>query len=230
MKNFEIVIIDDDQQSINKLSSMILSIEKECVIHRFKSLAAYRAAEIRPEALFLDIDLNEEHGFDLYAFDHVDFSVIVISGHTEYAVTGYEYNIFDFLVKPFSLARIKVVMEKLNLYRKTEIKKDKLLVSLTDSYRIVEISGIIKLEADVKYTKIVFDDGSVIMSSNNLGYFENLLNNRVFFRVHNSCIIHISKITKILKGLQLKVVLSDQSVEPVSKRQKAAFLSIFNKV
>lgn len=230
MKSNLYVIIDDDAASNNKLESLLQATENSVQIRSFNSLKSFVDSGLKPDALFLDVNLEDEFGYDLYSAMKVDFPVIVISGNLEYAALGFEYNIFDFISKPFSLSRVKVVLDKLKLMFKSGYSNEKLLISVKDTYEIISNSEIVKLEADGKYTIVKLDNDRQLISTNNLGYFETILNDHDFYRLHHGCIVNINKIEKILKGIQLKVVLSDGSTELVSKRQKPAFLKIFNKV
>lgn len=230
MKSFEVAIIDDDPASSNKLENLILSLDKECRVNKFETINGFIQTNLKPDALFLDVELNDEEGFDLYGRQEIDFPVILISGHAEFAATGFEYNVFDFIVKPFTISRVKTVFNKLNTFKNSNLSKDRILVSVGDEFKVVDINSIVKLMAKGKYTDLHLYDTTLIISSNNLGYFEQILNPRVFFRANNSCMINLNRIGKILKGLQLKIIMDDGSEVLLSKRQKAAFISLFNKI
>lgn len=230
MRSFEIAIIDDDPASSNKLENLILSLDKDCRVNKYETINGFINADLKPDALFLDVELNDEEGFDLYGRQEIDYPVILISGHAEFAATGFEYNVFDFIVKPFTVSRVKTVFNKLNTFKNSNLSKDRILVSVGDEFKVVDIASIVKLLAKGKYTDLHLNDATVIISSSNLGYFEQILDPKVFFRANNSCMINLNRICKILKGLQLKIIMDDGSEVLLSKRQKAAFISFFNRI
>ena len=89
----------------------------------------------------------------------------------------------------------------------------------------IEIDDIIRLESEKNYTDIYLINGKKITSSKTLKYYENLLSEIIFFRIHQKYLVNISFIKKYLKEDGGYVLLKDESKLAVSRRKKEALLN-----
>ena len=91
----------------------------------------------------------------------------------------------------------------------------------------IDLENIIRLEAGGSYTNIFTIDKKKITSSKNIKEYEDILPKNKFFRVHNSHIININKLSKYEKGRGGFVILIDGIKIEVASRRKNDFLNIF---
>jgi two-component system LytT family response regulator len=186
-------------------------------------------------------------GFDLLKlFDKIDFKVIFVTAHQEFAIEAFKYSALDYLLKPLSpvnlLAAVKKAEEsmnndELNLKLKTLIDnvgepskhKRKIVLKTLERIYSVDINDVIRFESDGGYTKAYLVDGKRIMVSKTLKEFEEFLTDVGFVRVHHSHIININHLFCFEKS-ENHIVMKDDSIVPVSNRKKEQVLEILNMI
>ena len=165
----------------------------------------------QPHLIFLDIQMPKINGFEmLELIEHLP-AVIFTTAFDEYAIKAFETHAVDYLLKPFTKERFEKALEKF-FNQAPVIKKNtnQLLQSVThlpsQSERIVVKTGgkikiipvleITYLEASDDYVKIHTKEG-VFLKNKTMSYFEEILPQKQFVRVHRSFILNISEITRI---------------------------------
>ena len=101
---------------------------------------------------------------------------------------------------------------------------DSLAVPTMQGLIIVKTIEISHCEADDKYTRIFVDGKKMMLASQTLGYFEDLLKDSGFIRIHNSYLINLKHLKNYIKGEGGQVVMSNDVVLDVSRRKKTALL------
>jgi two-component system LytT family response regulator len=96
-----------------------------------------------------------------------------------------------------------------------------------DGFEVVEIKDIIRLEGDGNYTRFIVKDQGKIMSSKNLGEYENLLTDYGFFRIHQSVIVNLRHVVGFQKVEGGHVKTSDGALCKLSRYRKADFMRRF---
>lgn len=196
----------------------------------------------KPDVVFLDVDLSDGSGFNV--LDHIgalDFHVIFITAFNEYAIKAFRYNALDYLLKPIDINQLGKALSKIknhgqketvtkkevkeliaNLARKEEDKK---LVIKDKNYNYyVRIGNIIRCEADGNYTTINCINQEKIVISYPLKKYASLLPESIFFRVHQSHLINLNHVKKVLKEDGGAVVMTDNFRIPIARRRKDSFL------
>lgn len=103
----------------------------------------------------------------------------------------------------------------------------KLSVATSEGYTLIDCDTILYLKADNNYTTFYLTDNTKIITSKNLGYFEQKLLKKSFIRTHHSFIVNISKIVKYVKSGNGHVVLTNKELLPVSRKRKVTLLKFF---
>ncbi|WP_372754394.1 LytR/AlgR family response regulator transcription factor [Mariniflexile sp.] len=237
------IIIDDEQHCINAIKLLAKSVNNLEIINAYTSVdEAVEAIEWhQPDLVFLDVQIHDKTGFDfLKMMKSITFEVIFTTAHEEFAVQAFKFSAIDYLLKPieeedFMLAiaksqeklAIKDFSKKVNTLLNNISKQDgskKITIPTADGLEFLEVSNIIRCEADINYTTIFTTDRKKILVSKTLKSFESLLSNCNFFRIHNSHLINLDFVKKYTKGKGGYVTLSDNTVIEVSSRKKEAFL------
>ncbi len=108
--------------------------------------------------------------------------------------------------------------------REKEVNQNKkIVISSQNGLKFVEPINIIRCEADGRYTKIVFQDGSTLLSSKNLKEFEDELSSEMFFRVHHSHLINIKQVDQFYKNDDV-IIMSNSDKIPLAQRKKNEFM------
>lgn len=247
----KIVIVDDIEKVRFSLKTLIAENYPQATIvgeaHDVNS-AIETINNSKPDVVLLDIQMPDGSGFDLLKkLMPVNFKIIFITAHQEFALEAFRFSALDYLLKPIKANDLVSALNKaseqmkvndLNLKLNTflnnmsEITRDskKIVIKAKDSLRIVTTGEIIRCEADSNYTRIFLKDGKNIFASETLKDYEETLNNYGFFRSHHSHLVNIGHINSFEKRGGGTLIMSDKSEVPVSVRKKDSLLSILEKV
>lgn len=99
-----------------------------------------------------------------------------------------------------------------------------LAISSTDKIELIKVDDIVFCRADGKYTEFVLSNGTKILSSKNLGEYNNVLTYNYFFRIHHSYVINIKHISKITKKDGLYCEFTNGVALPIAKRRQEEFI------
>lgn len=197
--------------------------------------------ETSPDIVFLDINLSDGSGFNvLDNIESLDFQVIFITAFNEYAIKAFRYNALDYLLKPIDLEQLGTAISKVQVQGKKKLvtkedvkelmanlsrtEEDKRLIIKDQNYNYyIRIGDIIRCEADGNYTTIYCIDQSKIVISHPLKKYVSLLPEFIFFRVHQSNLINLNRVKKVLKEDGGTVVMQDESKIPIARRRKEGF-------
>jgi len=180
------------------------------------------------DILFLDINMPVLDGISFLKTIQHKPQVIFTTAYKEYAINAFDLAAVDYLLKPFSLERFIVAvdkaLERLNKVTSaafiSEDKKDDFIFIKTDSkiYRVL-YNDIVYAEASGNYTKIVTTQ-QTLMPAITFSGFEQQLPSSLFIRVHRSFIINKSHITHIEGN---RVFVNNIEI-PIGINYKEAFL------
>ena len=135
--------------------------------------------------------------------------VIVTSAHEEFALEGYELNVSDYLLKPFSYERFLKAIQKISENKPfsniTSSIKKKTSFFLKGDKKMHQIhtDDILFIEAYGNYTKIFLEEETIV-SHEKISSLETLLPSNNFLRIHKSFIVAIDKI-KLLEGNRIQI-------------------------
>ncbi|OOQ57242.1 LytR/AlgR family response regulator transcription factor [Mucilaginibacter pedocola] len=152
------------------------------------------------DLLFLDIKMPDISGIDLLTCLNKKPLVIFTTAYTEHAVTSFELDAVDYLLKPFSLARFtKACNKAYELYNFRNVKEDKKdYLFLKTGYEQVKVlfDDICYLEATGNYVNFELKDKQVLTRMT-ISEVEGLLPADKFIRIHRSFIAAVNKVEKI---------------------------------
>ena len=124
METVKYVIIDDDMQAHNVISKL-MEIHKnyECAGEYYDVISAIDSIkEIKPDFIFLDIDMPNLNGFELLKYIDKSIKVIVTTSHRNYAADGFDRGVTDFLTKPIRQERLFEALNRITLAIENEKK------------------------------------------------------------------------------------------------------------
>ncbi len=165
------------------------------------------------DLIFLDINMPKINGFEFLKSLSNPPKIIVTTAYKEYAIDGYELDISDYLLKPFSLPRFLKAVQKVIASQKTNesttIAHNK-TIFLKDgkSQYQVAINEILYIEALGNYTK-VFTEKKTIITLEKLSSYLTKLSDANFIQVHKSYIVSLPKIQEITNN---KIVIGEHSI------------------
>ncbi|HEY6160819.1 MAG TPA: LytTR family DNA-binding domain-containing protein, partial [Bacteroidia bacterium] len=181
----------------------------------------------RPDAVFLDIQMPGYNGFDV--LDQVrnhTAHIVFTTAHRDFAIQAIKKGAFDYLLKPVDEDDLRECVGRLRkkLAANQTDYSVPVQVSMKDGVVFIDPKEIIKLQASGSYTDIFFDNNTRITASKVLKEFESLLDPKLFYRCHNSFLVNLSKIKKLLSQDGYFIEFKDGSKAEVSKKNKDELL------
>ncbi|HEY0750813.1 MAG TPA: LytTR family DNA-binding domain-containing protein, partial [Chitinophagaceae bacterium] len=155
--------------------------------------------EIKPELLFLDINLPVISGINFLKTLNQPPLVIFTTAYPDYAIEGFELNAVDYLLKPFSYERIlKAVHKVIDRISTTENRtnEDSIFLKVDKKAVRVNVDEIYYLEALDDYIKVVTENKTYLINST-LKNMQQELPEHKFIRVHKSYLVAREKIDYI---------------------------------
>ena len=239
-------MVDDEQRALDTHFKAITNfLDNVEIVGTASNLDdAYQLiTENKPDLVLLDIEMGKESGFQLLErFDEINFHVAFITAHEEYALRAIKFSAIDYIIKPASMGDLKALINKVaenkkaqhghanlkqmlgNFYT-SEKGEHKLTLSVAEGYEFVKVNDILYLLADGSYTHVCLKNGSRITTSKNLKFFESILDEYAFFRIHNSTLINTKYIQRILKTAGGSVLMENGEEFSISKSRKDEFMN-----
>ena len=183
------------------------------------------------DLIFLDIHLPKISGMDFLKTLQNAPQVILTTAFSEYALESYEYNVVDYLLKPYSFQRfIQAISKSVSMLKtsaevtieKTPTSEDHFFIKIGHDLIKVNIQEILYFTSDEDYVKIVTQDKSYLSSDSLKTWLSKLTPE--FCQVHKSYIINTKHIKKI-SGNHIYVA-NDISI-PIGRAYKEFFVSTF---
>jgi two-component system LytT family response regulator len=199
-----------------------------------------------PQILFMDIELQTATGFDvLQQVATHDLEVIFTTAYDHYAIKAIKFSAIDYLLKPISFEELQQAVAKAidSLQLKEKDNKLELLIknvrrpagedfsislSTSEGVEFVPLSQIIRLEAKGPYTTFFMKNGAHLMVCKNLKEYEMLLTDHGFFRLHNSYMVNMKEVKKMIKADGGYAVMNDDAMIAISPKKKDEFLALMS--
>lgn len=174
------------------------------------------------DLIFLDLNMPKLKGFDFLKTLQHPPKVIVTTAYQEHALEGYELNVVDYLLKPFSFDRFLKAINKLDFKANIENDRDEknhpesLFVKSNKKLIQINFDEILFIEAQGNYCKIITDNEEIQVREKISDFIERL--SKVdFYQVHKSFII--SK--KHIKSIEGNRMYIQDYIIPIGKTYKA---------
>jgi two-component system, LytTR family, response regulator len=235
--NTSCIIIDDEKLARDLLLEYVeLFPELEVIAECSKgSDAVDKINTLKPDLIFLDVQMPGMNGFDvLDEIDH-DPYVIFTTAYDKYAIKAFEKNAVDYLLKPldeerFTLAVNRAMKRKsmeqgdigeiLRTFKHADKESYETHIFVQKSEKLfnLPVEEIIFLEASGDYT-VINAKHDQFVSSMGIGKVEELLNPETFIRVHRSTIININFLKEIERHFNGGLIVKMQNGKsfPVSR-------------
>jgi two-component system LytT family response regulator len=234
MNTIKVIIVEDSRLARNELKELIKQHpELEVVAEAENVDTAYELInELRPQLIFLDINMPEKDGFTLLEMLEDVPAVVFTTAFDEYAIKSFEYNALDYLLKPINQKRFADAVEKVK--EKVEAQEVAAVQYLNENSQIfikdgekcwlVKIADIYMFEIVGNYTRVYFKDCKPLIYKS-LNQVEERLPQHLFFRANRQQIISLQYIKNVdnwFNGKLKATLLSGAEVE-ISRRQSSLF-------
>lgn len=219
MKDIICMAIDDEPMALSVISGFCAR-KGGYILTTFTDPqeALSRLVEIRPELVFLDIEMDGTSGLEVAGRLPSGCAVIFTTAYAKYALDGYDLGVVDFLHKPFSYSRFEKALDKAAIaVEYIRSKKSSQVITVKEEYLNVPIpiSEIMYIEAMNNYCRI-FRTGDVITQTRmTLRSLIDMLPQEAFVRIHRSYVVAADKVTGFNKK---EVCLAGGKVLPVGRQ------------
>ncbi len=211
---FKTVIVEDELHSLERLKSLLKDFEQIQIIGEAKDgeSAVTIIEKLKPDLVFLDIELPEFNGFQV--LEKLTFRplVIFVTSYNQYAIKAFEENAVDYILKPTSIERLRKSISRIldgadgNSEKLIRLLKSKIFpeyldifsVKMGNEIHIIPNEDIYFFRADTGYTFLNTFDKEYIYDST-LKELEISLDPKQFIRANKSSIVSLNKILKISK-------------------------------
>jgi len=244
------IIVDDELISRETLQNYVQNYCDNIKIQALCKNVAEGVAAIKkyqPDLVFLDIEMPYGDGFDLLdQANGYEFQVVFITAYSQYAIRALNMSATYYILKPIDIDELVAAVEKIREQRKqnqsetaehSKILLDNLKVANGQMQRIVlpqltgfivvPVNTILYAQADDNYTVIYLIDGKKHVVSKTLKFFDDLLSDLGFIRIHKSFLINSNEILEYKKGKTGQVKLTNGTWLDISAQRKKDFLDRF---
>ncbi|NND62517.1 MAG: response regulator transcription factor [Flavobacteriaceae bacterium] len=242
--NLRAIVVEDEETSREILKNYIAKYcPKVQVVGEAanvdEALVLIRKNEL--DLVFLDVEMPYGNAFDL--LDKVGdrtFETVFVTAYDHYAIDALNAHASYYLLKPISIDKlieavdyVHEIKEKENSLENAVLKPiqsqvtGKITIPLQNGFEVLEVENILYCQADDNYTQIFLENKKKLVSKT-LKYFEEILAENGFARVHKSFLVNVNAITEYRKGKGGSVVLSNGKEIMVSPTRKKALLAFFS--
>lgn len=228
------LLIDDEKKAAAALKKML---EEYCtgveVIGEAQTalLGLRLIRELKPDVVFLDVEMPGGTGFDLLdAIEEKTFRTVFTTAHEQYVISALRSGAIDYLVKPISVEELRGAVSRIIIPAQVRPEQS----PNSQSYRIPIISSegtmfvserdVICIEGDGRYSRFHLRDGTQHLATKNLGEIETELAAYRFFRIHKSWLVNCRHVVRISNTDGGFAVLTDGRELEISRRKKAEFV------
>ena len=208
------LIIDDEELARASIRDHLaghpeIDIVAECA-NGFEAVKAI--AELRPQLLFLDVQMPKLNGFEVLELAGGQLAVIFVTAHDQYAIKAFEVHAVDYLLKPFSVERFDEALARalgqmarkdfspvaklVETTRSRSLPLERLLIRDGSDVFVIPVGAIDYLEAQDDYVS-VSSGGKRHLKQQRLSELESLLDAKRFVRIHRSYILNIDRLSKL---------------------------------
>ncbi len=248
MNALRAIIVDDEKASRDTLSNYL---KKYCPeVELIEAVDSVKKGLLsiqthQPNLVFLDVEMPYGNAFDLLeAVDEITFETIFVTAFSNYALQALNVSAAYYLLKPIDIdelikavKKVKENMDTSSMPSYTRIlvenihkqhkQSHKIVLPTLDGFEVVQVKNIVRCKAEDNFTCFYLVDGDKKLICRTLKFYDNLLNEFEFVRVHKSHLVNFQHIVKYHKGKGGELTLSDGSRVDVAPARKKDLISRF---
>ncbi len=242
------LIVDDEADARALMANLLQRYFPQIEVLGFagnKLEAVDKITVLQPDLIFLDINLGDGTGFDV--LDHFqnksNLQCIFTTAFDEFAIRAFRYNAIDYLLKPIAITEFKSAVSKAlsanfstDMFSKMDSLMDqirtknlnRMTINTHDGLAFVKLTDIVRIEADGNYSTIFLQSKEKILASKSLKELEELLPQSTFCRTHQSHIVGLNFVKKMVKDQGGYLLMENCEKVLISRRKKEEVLQIIS--
>jgi DNA-binding LytR/AlgR family response regulator len=230
----KVIIIEDELLAQAKLESMLLSLDKSVeVLAKINSVhdaLRWISSHPSPDLAFVDIQLSDDHSFEIFRKLPVNFPVIFTTAYDKYILESFEFNSVDYLLKPITEEKLKRSLEKVKklehhflqgnilklLEQAKHPSKSRIVAKKGNEFIALDLDDVAYFYTEHKLVFVKDFSGRQLIVDKNLGDLESTLDKTRFFRLNRKFIAQLKAIEKFKsdKG-KIRIFLKPEMKEEV---------------
>lgn len=223
------IIIDDDDFSRKLLAELV---KKEPFLELTGTFN--NAVEVidfirtnQVDLIFLDIEMPELTGFEFLKIVKNPPVIVLTTSNPEYALTAFDFDVSDYLLKPITLPRFLRTVDKLKQSESGiagASYEDSIFLKEEGKFVKVDVKKILFIEAQGDYMKVNIEGGKKLLILSTMKGIESKLPHKHFLRVHRSFIVNINKISDLTESN----LLIEKNIIPVGNSYRENLMKNLN--
>lgn len=232
------LVVDDEPPALTEMRRLLSLYPDVEVAGEAATVARALAltASLRPDAVFLDVKLRGETGFDYVGrLTEPQPHLVFVTAYDRYAIRGFECNALDYLLKPVLPERLTETIRRLRsrtaLERAPAAADDVVFIKSVKSARFVPWREVQGIESLGNYTRVHLAADPAMVVLRPLKEWLPLMPEGMFQRVHRTAVVQREAIREIrfLGGKKWELTLSNGTVAPVGRIYLPALRMILEK-
>lgn len=205
-RSWRAIIVDDERLARRELRSLLAEHPSIEIAGEADSVqqALQLIQRVKPEVVFLDIQMPGESGFELVEQLEARCKIIFVTAFDAYALRAFEVNALDYLLKPINPARLAAALVRLTTgepaatapVRKLEYT-DRLWLETDERAQFLKLDLIVCIRAAGDYSEVITTEGKPALVLKSLREWEERLPEKHFARIHRSTIINLEYVERI---------------------------------
>lgn len=229
-----VLIVDDEQAARTILREMLerephVRILGECATG-FEAVAA--AAELRPQAIFLDIEMPKLDGFEVLELLSPEIAVVFVTAYDSYALRAFEVHAVDYVLKPFRAERLREALSQArarvgrrpepavlaHAARPSGEYARRVVVKDGSRIHLIPVDRLEYAQAQDDYVALR-SEGKTYLKTQTLGSLEASLDPAAFVRVHRSFLVRLDNVRRVEESAKNRyaAIMADGSQIAVSR-------------
>lgn len=242
------IIIEDEQASRETLRNYLAKYCPDVTVLAEAGDIREGLAAIKrnnPDILFLDVEMPYGNAFDLLEqIEEVRFETVFVTAYSNYALKALNFSAAYYILKPIDIDELVKAVEKIKesveknkelIHTKVLIENikienkqlQKIVLPLIDGFEVASVKDILRCEAQDNFTCFHFLGGKKQLICRTLKFYESLLTDFDFIRVHKSHLVNFQYIKQYKKGKGGQIIMEDGKAVDVSPERKKDLMEKF---
>jgi two-component system, LytTR family, response regulator len=219
------IVVDDTPLAVEKLEGFIRQVPHMNLLKSFNNgIDAISFIKTNPvELVFLDIQMEQFSGMQFLDSLRNPPQIIIVSAYSQYAISGFDHSVADYLLKPYSFERFLKAIDKVKMDPEILSQKEYMFVKTEYRMERINYSDILYIEGKGAYLRIITHK-SKIMTLQSFQGMESQLPRDNFMRIHKSFIVALNKIETIERN---RIKIGSELI-PIGSIYRERFLKSIN--
>lgn len=203
-RKIKALLVDDEPPAVERLTALLAAHPNVEVVGHAGDVesAASLCASLRPDVVFLDIQMPRASGFDLLPRLTGKPAVVFVTAFDRFAIRAFEVNALDYLLKPVHPERLASAIERLHAAVPEPAASplqdsDMILLKEERSTRLVPLHTVSHIKAEENYTSVFLTDAAPAFVRRTLTEWERILPAGRFLRVDRSLILRVDAVQSL---------------------------------